>query len=239
MIATAIITAHRPIPTLRRSIESFRAAGFSDCYLHVSSDGIQHEQYFIRDHAISSYKSHMPPLGNFRNWVDALRTIFERTDCQWLMVCEDDIEWAINARHALMQDLRALVGTHLYRDSGALSLYCPINMSRELERGNDLSRGWYRGMRKGMKTWGAQCLVFSREHARMLLSDRQFMSMQNDRRWQKNVDGIVAKCINDNARVISYRIPCLVDHTFGAGNSSLGYADDRPNLRTKYFTGEA
>jgi len=104
------------------------------------------------------------------------------------------------------------------------------------QKNGTLQRGWY-GSSQGKKTWGAQCLVFSREQARELLSCKIFNGFLNDYRWDKNIDAIIGQSLGNRGLHIAYRIPCLVNHTLGEGNSSLGYADVRPDLRTKYFTG--
>jgi hypothetical protein len=230
MITTAIITAPRPRPTIAVSIASYRAAGF-DGLLRVYSDG----PLDVCDlgYGILGYPN-TPPLGNFRNWVKAMQGICYNSQSSYLMVCEDDIVWADDAYAALLKDLEGVVNMP---NAGCLSLYCPAKVSNaiEKERGK-LQRGFY-GAQMGKHTWGAQCLVFSREQAVWLLENEQFKSMIADPHWYKNIDMLIGRCMTDAGRDIVYRIPCLVDHKLGDGNSSLGYAADRPNLRTKYWTG--
>lgn len=236
-LATGIITAPRPKrQTLFDSLASYRTAGgFKNVPTFVFADGPAPQDGGLADRIILNQYV----LGNFRNWASALSFLVHATKADWLMMCEDDIVWAVGSYAALQRDVQLLKDSHLFKDSGALSLYLPMRESKEIERGNEqLKDGWHRGPRRGMKTWGAQCLLFSRENALALIKDYQFMAMQNDRKWQRNVDGIVAKCLNDNGKLISYRVPCLVSHSLGEGNSSLGYADERPNLATKYFTGQ-
>lgn len=177
----------------------------------------------------------VPALGNLRNWVKALSTIADRTDEPWLMVCEDDIVWAKGAFPALEEEL-------VDCSFDCISLYLPIRMSKRLEqmRKGPLDEGYHwEQMQVHRSMWGAQCLLLPRHTAQWLLSSDALRAFTSNQRWQKNVDGIVAECLNATGRKIWWRVPCLVDHTpLGEGNSSLGYADDRPNLRTRYFTGE-
>ena len=228
MIATAIITAPRPVPTIMNSLASYRQAGFMNEVL-IFDDG---ECNVIGNVRIIKNASR---LGNLRNWVNALRYLTKVTEDEWLMVCEDDISWANNAAAILRYDQ----GTSGTRPStGMISLYCPVRMSKVLERdharGGTLAYGWY-GASLGKSTWGAQCLVFHRNWALQLLADANLHTYLADLSRDRNVDAIVADVVNRRGREVVYRIPCLVDHTFGDANSSLGYKDDRPNLKTKYF----
>jgi len=231
MIATGIITAPRPKPTLFESIVSYRVGGFTN-RVHVFAEK---DVGFSSANMITEVNKER--LGNLRNWAKALTTLFTDTKAPWLMICEDDIVWAQACAETLFSDLQSYRQRPDYHQSGAISLFCPIKASKEIEQRNGvLQRGWY-GSSQGKKTWGAQCLVFSREQARELLSCRIFNGFLNDYRWDKNIDAIIGQSLAARQKNIAYRIPCLVNHTLGEGNSSLGYSADRPNLLTKYWTG--
>lgn len=235
MIATAIITAPRPRPTLLASVMSYLAAGFEG-NLVVLSDCPIDGPTTVMGYPI---RYNTTPLGNLRNWVLALETLFTETEAEWLMVCEDDITWAKGSAAALERDLDLFEQSASFKRTGAQSLYCPIRVSNDLERrrGAPLRPGWH-SVNHGMKTWGAQCLVLSRIQASLLLHSASLQHFLAQSRWNKNVDAIVAECLLNSGLEISYRIPCLVDHDLGDANSSLGYKDDRPTLKTKYFTGQ-
>lgn len=231
MIATGIITAPRAKPTLAKSLATFKRAGFERAIVFaepgsetVVMDGVETRQNEMRK-------------GNFRNWVGALQGLIQSYANDWLMICEDDIAWAYDAAPTLNHDLYEYKGDGRV---GAISLYLPIKMSEGLERdhGGKLTRGWY-AANHGRKTWGAQCLVFHRNWALSLLSDKDLADFIADPQWDKNVDALIAEVLKRKAKDILYRVPCLVDHTFGEGNSSLGYAADRPKLKTRYFREQA
>jgi hypothetical protein len=227
VIATAIITAPREKPTLLKSLASFKAAGFVRANIHAEP-GCEH----VIDNGIEWRQNEMRK-GNFKNWVAALQGLMAYTDCDWLMVCEDDISWTYDAATILEYDLNRWQGDNR---TGAISLYCPIRISKVLEKqhGGRLHNGWYE-MNLGRSNWGAQCMVLHRTWAMQLLNDKVLAAYIKDPRWDKNVDAIIADTIGRRGRTIMYRIPCLVDHTFGDGNSSLGYKPDRPMLKTNYF----
>jgi hypothetical protein len=227
VIEIGIITAPRVKPTITKSIDTLRKAGFGQEITIFAEPG---SDIPVCDgcHIVQ----HKTVRGNFRNWVFALQAL-AATTAEWIMICEDDIQWSRDAMKALEHDLARFV---TQSSAGALSLYCPIRMSKVLEKkyGTPLVQGWY-GLNLGRSTWGAQCLVFHRTWAMSLLTDRVLKSYLDDPHWHKNVDALIADVIARSGREIMYRIPCLVDHTFGDGNSSLGYKPDRPELRTKYF----
>lgn len=234
MIVVGIITAPRPRPTLADTLVSYRKAGFVNrTFVFADASAPNINQTCVDKIIVNN-----PALGNLRNWMLALRTLVRDTSERWLMICEDDIIWADGSHAALLQDLHSLEHSAGFATVGAMSLYFPIHDSRDVEQqnGGKLADGWHRGPRKGMKIWGAQCLVFSRAQAVALLTDNQIATFLSDPKRTKNVDAIVAKSIHDRERDILYRVPCLVDHV-GEDNSSLGYKPDRPSLRTRYFTG--
>lgn len=235
-LSVAIMTAPRPAPTLAQSYASFRAAGF-DCPVWIFAEPGSRDVPMA-----SNVQVHRNPdtLGNFRNWVRALSTIYIASDAaEWLMVCEDDIVWAAGAAATLSADIACLpTQTTDWRElAGALSLYLPHRMARDREaRRGKLGKGWHHElMQFGLNTWGAQCYLFSRAMAEALLGDKLLLAYWQDERWQKNVDAIIGDCIGRAKRTIIYRVPCLVDHV-GEANSSLGNLPDRADLRTRYFT---
>lgn len=232
MISFGIITAPRPRSTIESSLASLRLAGFDDDVV-VSSDDAD-PPYLVG----CSVTRNSVKLGNLRNWHQCL-TLLLRTGSDWLCVCEDDITWVVDCRDALEYDLRSLLVSSRLRTAGALSLYFPIAMSRTVEeKGVALPKGWHATTR-GFKTWGAQCFLFTRQMALDLLGSKKFQEYVGNPRWSKNVDGVVAESIAQDDLRILYRVPCLVNHDLGDANSSLGYADSRPKLQTRYFTGAA
>jgi hypothetical protein len=217
-------------------VQSLRRAGFVDD-VTISSDD-PNLRWVETGCMITSNRE---PLGNLRNWNQCLNLLLERANSNddWVCVCEDDITWVERCRGDLERDLRDLRSSSRLRTVGALSLYFPIAMSREVEvSGRPLERGWHAASR-GIKTWGAQCFLFTRQMALDLVKSEIYNEYLSNPKWNKNVDGIVADSIARSDLRILYRVPCLVDHALGEGNSSLGYPDERPKLKTRYFTGKA
>lgn len=232
MIATAIITAPRPVPTLFASIQSWRKDGGFTGPVIVSADmkGVVGTLLEVLEND--------PPLGNMRNWNRALEAAY-RTEKPWLMICEDDITWATGSRAALERELEGISLTSAFRKrAGCMSLYLPRRHTKLLTK--RLEPGWHGyGLQRGRGTWGAQCFVFSREQARTLMQDEEYRKFLADTSRDRNIDAVIAHCVNLRGKEILYRVPCLVNHDLGRANSSLGYKPDRPDLETDYWTGTA
>lgn len=237
-VRTAIITAPRPRPTLSQSLGSFRRAGFEGDVIVCADGEFDYDVATLPRVSVIRNEIH---LGNKRNWTRALQLLTHGAKPgDWLMVCEDDIVWQVNAYADLAFDLKVMGMSNRLHMVGALSLFTCRRMSKAAEntRGSKLSPGWHwENMQFGRKTWGAQCLLFNTDMADWLLYNKDFKNYQADESMDKNIDLIVGECLNRSGRKIMYRVPCLVDHRLGYGNSSLGYKDDRPNLMTDYFKG--
>lgn len=233
MFRTGIITAPRPRPTLHESVRSYRAAGFEGEVLVFSDNGdVVADQVRTLQNEVR--------LGNKLNWTRALSVLVTTAAMDdWIMVCEDDISWAVGARRDLEEALTELRSRPGALDrAGVLSLYTPRRVSHLIQKHGRIASGWYStGLQMGKKTWGAQCYLFTWDMAQRLLNNVEFRSIMQDASRDKNIDAFVGQCVNNMGLDVVYRIPCLVDHDLGRANSSLGYQPDRPMLETDYFRG--
>lgn len=228
MIATGYITAPRPRSTLFDSIKSYRRAGFDNQVFVFAEPGAEE----VIDDTVT-YLRNETKLGNLRNWHRAL-AVLAKQDADWILICEDDVSWASGAAALLSEDLDRIARTNLVREAGMLSLYLPRRHTRQFL--SPLAPGWY-ALGRGPGTWGFQATLFSRSQALSLLGDASFKRYLDNPALDKNVDKFVGTVIAQRGKTILYRVPCLVDHDLGDANSSLGYRDDRPDLRTDYFRG--
>jgi len=230
VLAIAITTAPRPVPTFDQSLASLRRAGF-DGTTWILNDG-----RYLPDIVGSVVVNNSPPLGGLKNWAHALETLVTSTDAPWVMVLEDDIRWARGAAAALGKDLRDLDGK--LRDGvGYLSLYLSRKVAKEIEyrKGRPLRPGIY-SSKLAEGCWGSQAYVLTREGARALLADPTFDDRRRNYVKNRNRDGIVSGCLAAMGRRLYYRVPCLVDHAWGSANSSLAAKPVQRALLTDYWT---
>ena len=196
-LAIVITTAPRPVETLTRSHASLRAAGF-DQPVAILADC---------DTSLPGTIRNDPPLGGLANWWAALDVLLA-TDAAWLMILEDDVIWAAGSAEALARDLATLEGNPAV---GLLSLYVHPSMGRHLAR----KRPGLHRLDKGYDARGSQAYVLPRAAAERLAA--------GDRSWHRNRnrDQVICGRLQDIGLGQWYRLPGLVNHSLGSGNSSL------------------
>jgi hypothetical protein len=232
VLAIAITTAPRPVASFDRSLASLRAAGF-DQGVWVFNDGPSQA-----DIPACRVVNNSPPLGGLKNWAHALETLVNETAAPWLMVLEDDIQWAKGAAAALRRDLEKLEAVS-GATIGYLSLYLARKVAHEIEQRKGrrpLPSGMYvSGLGRGC--WGSQAYVIPRAAAVDLLRWPAFDDKRRNYEKNRNRDNIVSGCLAAMGRRLYYRVPCLVDHAWGNANSSLGPKPIQRALLTDYWTG--
>lgn len=224
-IAIGMTTAPRPRATVAASIASLRAAGFRQRVL-LFADG---DPGTIEDDSLEM-RVNQPPLGGLKNFCHALAALAE-TGSPWLLLLEDDTTWAAGSAKALREDLARIDPESV----GYLSLYMHSSVARGIERGRRLNAGWHE-CRLGWKSCGSQAYLFPLQSARALLADPQFQDYRDNWAKNRNRDNVASKCLQDMGLRRLFRVPALVDHALGAGNSSLR---TKPPRNGRYFTGRA
>lgn len=236
MICTVFTTAPRPMPTLAHSVASFRNAGF-DAPL-VLCDWLDEGALDLASVDAARIEINSPPLGCLKNWARALLELC-RAQAPWCLIAQDDTIWASGSYAVLKKELLSIQQTKRFAQLGMISLFCPQRVSNYLlKRHAHLSHGYY-DVDMGWDTWGAQAFLFPLHSARLLHQDPQFMKFVDTYTKNRNVDRIVPKCLLDMKLKVRYRIPSLVEHSLGSGNSSLGEKPVQRGLETRYFNGVA
>jgi hypothetical protein len=222
-------TAPRPVSTIRRSVASFRQAGF-DGPLLVVSDGLPSEPLLGPVELVVND----PPRGGLRNWLHAFRLAVKRSPGSWVGVLEDDILWAEGAAAALDAEL----GRRWPADVGYLSLYLARKVSRELESrgGRPLRAGWHESQLGGL-CWGSQAYLFPPGMAGQLAASRDFEATVLGWVKNRNRDGIISGWLSKRGMRLMYRVPSLVSHDLGSANSSLAPKPVQRSLLCDYWTG--
>jgi hypothetical protein len=224
VVAVGITTAPRPIPTLDRCLSSARAAGVTGTIL-VSADG----DCLVPDNTVDLHV-HEPRLGVLRNWAWTLRKLLER-DEDYVLIVQDDVTWARGSWTWLLRHLDASKAAPV----PFFTLYVDPKVGRDLERHHSrpLRPGWYMS-HLGADSGGALCYGFSRACADVLLKNAEFQYDLSTR--DKNIDRIVPKCLVNIGVPMAVRIPGLMHHRLGSGNSSIKVKKPRD---THYWENDA
>jgi hypothetical protein len=153
MLQVGIISAPRSVYYLGQSLDSFFASWSNltphvfkepGCPAHFNQNRIV--EYFNRE-----------TLGCVMNWLNAAAWMYENTWDDYIMMCEDDIQWQPDAAMTIAPQLLSWPS-----DAGYLSPYCALpNTPHTL--------GWSLSKTKGLGQLGALCTIFHRSTLKRLL----------------------------------------------------------------------
>lgn len=195
--AAGVTTAPRNSPTLKRSLDSIRAAGFDPVIFaepETPLSGIEAE--IVQRRA---------KLGVVVNWIQGLQDLLARfPDAQALAMFQDDILLCKGVREFLEHDLWPR------RDSGVVSLYCPNAKGYERES----FTGTRRISQKNLI--GACAMVVPRHVAELIVTG------QHRNKWRGFAEG-GQSAINDPARWKA--LDAFIGHALAAAGLSADFYD--------------
>jgi GT2 family glycosyltransferase len=204
LLAVAMITAPRPVPTAERSLFELRRAGFGQTAHVFEEPGTDLP---LRPGVRLFANSHR--LGAWGNWRRAAESLLELSDAPFLLVCEDDIRLRPDALLGLVHAVRTLP----HADWGYASLYTPWHNVR----GRPLVPGW-QAIPVGHEGWGALAYCFTRASLEAVLAETRPLENAGD----AHTDMVVSSALRQFGRQCYFHVPSLGDHT-GEGISSLGH----------------
>lgn len=239
-IAVGITTALRSAPTLPQSLRSLRAAGCAEP-IYLFDDGCcltLADEKLVRS-------INTPARGPFMNWCHALAELL-RTDAGWLVLLEDDIIWAAGAWPVLLQELAMLEREE--PSLGLYSVYASKAVTTRLEWSGlkPLPPALYHY--PGRKAGGSQAYCIPRASAHWLLHTSERFADQMKMRnvpfdparhhlnENRGRDITVSYCLAIAEKPFVVRVPGLVNHSLGSGNSSFYYKKEQD---TVYFSQQA
>lgn len=207
------MTAPRGVTTIDDSLKSFRAAGFKDRVTVCAEPGSPAPS--DPDCTVQPNKKR---LGNAANWRNALRTGYRSLPLtDFIAVMQDDIEWAIGSRDVLHAEMTRM--GKMAKRAGYLSLYLYEKHLIEHTDGTTTRwRNWHIS-NYGHRSAGAQCYIVPRPAARLLLNNRAFND-QCDAGYLGD-DRVVSGCLFALGLHCWFRVPGLVSHALGVGNSAM------------------
>lgn len=193
-LAVAVITAPRPVPTLRDTLDGLRRAGFRQSVSVFAEPGAAVEAEIATVGPVEVHRN-AATLGNVRNYLAAARHLLGASAASWLMICEDDVELSEAAGGALAAAIRTA------DRPGMLSLYSPRHNLGPSPR----TPGWHRMNRAG-QTWGALAWVFPREVLAAVVE------ALGDSEAPDGVDQLVAHAVAKTGRTSWTHYPSLGRH---------------------------
>jgi hypothetical protein len=204
LFALAMITAPRRVPTMDRSVAELRRGGFAQRLrvfaepgsVVAASPGVEIVRNPIR-------------LGMWLNWLQAVQYLLEQTDAPYLVLFEDDVEFAPCAALALQHAVQTLPADRF----GLATLFTP----RQFVTSLPMWLGW--SALGSQPAWGSQGYGFSRNSLGKLFRS----SAVRGHASSEDTDGVVSRGMIEVGRRVYAHIPSLSAHA-GDGNSTVGHA---------------
>jgi hypothetical protein len=210
-----VLTCPRPTPTIGKTLESLKGAGF-DCEVFDGS----------------------PPPGQPTNaagctaaYIRLLRhadnVLGRRPAADSVIIFEDDV---VSCR-GLREYLEAIPWPESPHQIAMVSSYCPTAYSNY-----DTFGRWHREDRR-VTLAGTQCFIYPR-HAIALIADYIKPDRLNDDGRPLGVDVQMGWLARDTGLHVYYHVPSLLQHTGVYGNSAVGYYDCGTIYHAETFVGE-
>lgn len=217
-LAIAMTTAPRRRPTLRASLESLRAAGFSED-VHLFAEPGTFDVLPRPGDTRTIVHDHPTKRGCFGNWKRAVQHLLSTTSAPWILVVQDDTIWAPGSADLLRTQMIAREGVR----TGVLSPYVTGKdvLPTFVDGWNECRIGW--------TFWGALAFAMPRDAASDLLRHPRFAR----HRGPQQVDAVVATSMLDMRRPTYVHVPSLVDHV--GDTSTVGHDDLVGSIRGYRF----
>lgn len=196
--SAGVTTAARKTPTLTRSLESIRKAGWEDVRIFADGDCAVPSRYAVTRRS--------PAVGAFGNWWLALQELVQRNpEAKWYAIFQDDV---ILCRHAREQAERMAQG-------GVLSLY------QSAHHKSDRTQAFNRGS----EFVGALALVIPQPIAHKMASSG--FGIEHRKRKDRGTDyidgGVGQWCRTNDVRLLVHG-PSLAQHI--GSTSTLGHTEE-------------
>ncbi|WP_417851837.1 hypothetical protein [Thalassoglobus sp.] len=192
-----VTTSPRRTPTVNRTLDSLRRAGWSSPWLFLDS-AVQ----------IAERHAHLPvtyreaQTGAWPNYFLSLSELVMRNpDADAYMIVQDDAQ--LTHSENLKKYLEQVLWPH--EDIGVVSLFCSSAYDREEEGWHELREQW---------VWGAVAMIFSNASAWDFITDKTVIEHRKTGRFNgtRNIDVTIGKWLQRTERKILYPVPSLSAH---------------------------
>jgi hypothetical protein len=194
LLSIGMITCDRPGLDVGSAMERLRFGGFSEL-VHVFCEPGTPEIPATREVVIHRNETRLGCIGN---WKHCLGWLLEHSAADYVLVCEDDVEFCRGAREAWERSLGQ------FRTVGYWSFYTP----RRDENLVSARHGWVVSNR-GRDAWGTQAMCFPRSSGELL---PRYRPLHAEDQLRGPTDAIVAKCFLNAGLPCYYHNPSLADH---------------------------
>ncbi len=207
MIAIAMTTAPRRVPTVHRALASLRGAGFREDVQLFAEPGTFGPHLQRPADTQTRVLQNVTTRGCFGNWKYALRCLMARAPKGWIMIVQDDATWLPGAADVLRAEIQK-------RHSQRTGFLSPYVIKKDVPAGS--GDGW-RESSAGWNLWGALALCMQASTAAELLRHPRFVKHPSN----QQIDAVVAASMLDLRRPSFVHVPSLVDHV--GETSTLGH----------------
>lgn len=167
-----------------------------------------------------------PPKGVLKNWKATLLWMVEQKDqFDWILMLQDDVTWSKKGWPALIKELQLCSIDP--ETIGFISLYLHRTTWGSIKPYKVKKPGIYEvKARSPYRFDGATALVIPRTTAEVLVYSPDMLDWPRNR----NVDNVVEGRLAEYGFRIFHRVPSLVNHKLGSGNSTIKRksTDDTP-----------
>lgn len=202
--AIGITTSPRRQGTLRRTLRSFRDAGWKRETVHIFAEkGSAHIWDTLGLGPFRVVRRAAPRSGAWPSFLLGLAELFLRDPkAEAYLMIQDDVDLVGGLKEYLSEILWPA------KECGCVSLHTPSHLAAKSGAGFFKAELWGR-------TWGAQGFIFPNESVRALLSDRIVIEhrLRGIGDGMQNVDSVVGEWCWRNDRPFWLHAPSLVEHT--------------------------
>lgn len=151
-------------------------------------------------------------LGGFRNWIGCMDWLWTHTGARYLMICEDDVDYARSSREKVNEILKA-------EPLSVLSLYLAKRYAKQVGD----RQGWL-NHHYGAHMFGTLAMIMPREFVRQFLDSQNVANAKQQKR-QVSYDCLLYNWLAETqrARLCRAHRPSLADHV--GPHSNLGHRD--------------
>ncbi|QDT35559.1 class I SAM-dependent methyltransferase [Thalassoglobus polymorphus] len=192
-----VTTSPRRIPTINRTLDSLRRAGWSSPWLFLDSavdiaERHAHLPVTFREAATGAWPNYFLSLSEL---------VMRAPDADAYMIIQDDA--LLTQSEKLRNYLEKVLWPH--EDIGVISLFCSSAYDQKEEGWHELKEQW---------VWGAVAMIFSNASAWAFITDKKIIEHRKTGRFNgtRNIDVTIGEWLQRTKQKILFPVPSLSAH---------------------------